>query len=171
MKPENIFINNNGYLKIVDLGLSRENIKKYKDDKSFCGTPEYRTPEIIEGKGYGQAADWWSLGAIIYEMLTGIPPFYNKNREKLFYNIKIDQLKSHKYLSKEAIDLLERLFIKDPDKRLGCGPNGSQDIKSHPFFAKISWEDILDKKIMPPFMPELRRYFDPKYFDLELDFL
>ena len=170
MKPENILIYGNGYLKIVDFGLSRENNKKYKNLVPFSGTPEYRAPEIIEGKGYGQAADWWSLGAIIYEMLTGIPPFYNKNREKLFYNIKIDQLKSHKYLSKEVIDLLEKLFIKDPDKRLGSGPNGVQDIKSHPFFAAINWKDILDKKIMPPFSSDIGIFHDPEYFYIDPNF-
>ena len=103
-------------------------------------------------------------------MLTGIPPFYNKNREKLFYNIKIDQLKSHKYLSKEVIDLLEKLFIKDPDKRLGSGPNGIQDIKSHPFFATINWKYILDKKIKPPFLSEIGIFSDPEYFNLKLHF-
>jgi len=170
LKPENILINRTGYLKILDIGISRENIEKYKYFKSFSDTQEYRAPEIIEGKAYGQTADWWSLGAIIYEMLTGIPPFYNKNREKLFYNIKIDQLKSHKYLSKEVIDLLEKLFIKDPDKRLGSGPNGIQDIKSHPFFATINWKDILDKKIKPPFLSEIGIFSDPEYFNLKLHF-
>lgn len=167
MKPENVLINKDGYIKITDFGLSKENISDNKSAKSFCGTPEYLAPEIIEGKGHGQAVDWWSLGSILYEMLTGMPPFYNKDREKLFHTIKTGQVKFHKYLSKEAVDLLEKFFIKDPEKRLGSGPNGLEDIKAHPFFASINWESILAKKIKPPFTPKLRSDTDTRYIDPE----
>ena len=100
-------------------------------------------------------------------MLTGMPPFYSKDREKLFNIIKTEQVKFHKYLSKEAVDLLTKLFIKDPEKRLGSGPNGLNDIKSHPFFASINWESILEKKIKPPFTPKLRSETDTRYIDPE----
>ena len=98
-------------------------------------------------------------------MLTGFPPFYNKDREKLFNTIKTGQVKFPKYLSKEAVDLLEKFFIKDPENRLGSGPNGLQDIKSHPFFATINWESIINKNIKPPFIPKLRNESDIRYFD------
>ena len=147
MKPENVLINRDGYIKITDFGLSKENIADNTGAKSFCGTPEYLAPEIIESKGHGQAVDWWSLGCILYEMLTGMPPFYNNDREKLFNSIKELQIKFPKYLSKEAVDLLQKFFIKDPEKRLGSGPNGLNDIKSHPFFSTINWDSILNKKI------------------------
>jgi protein-serine/threonine kinase len=156
-----------GYVKITDFGLSKENISDNKSATSFCGTPEYLAPEIIESKGHGQAVDWWSLGAILYEMLTGMPPFYAKDRDKLFKNIKTAPVKFPKYLSKEAISLLEGLFIKDPEKRLGSGEGGVQNIKSHAFFASIDWEAILDKKIKPPFTPKIRSEFDTRYIDPE----
>ena len=79
-------------------------------------------------------------------MLTGMPPYYAKDREKLFHSIKTEQVKFHKYLSKEAVELLSKLFIKDPEKRLGSGPNGVDNIKSQPFFASINWDSILEKK-------------------------
>ena len=82
-----------------------------------------------------------------------MPPYYAKDREKLFNSIKSEQVKFPKYLSKEAVDLLCKLFIKDPEKRLGSGPNGVNDIKSHIFFSSINWESILEKKIKPPFIP------------------
>ena len=100
-------------------------------------------------------------------MLTGMPPFYNKDREKLFNTIKSGQVKFHKYLSKEAVDLLQKFFIKDPEQRLGSGPNGLENIKSHPFFATIDWDSILAKKIKPPFTPKLRSPTDTKYIDNE----
>ena len=96
-----------------------------------------------------------------------MPPYYSKDREKLFNSIKTEQVKFYKYLSKEAMDLLTKLFIKDPEKRLGSGPNGLKDIQSHPFFASIDWESILEKKIKPPFTPKLRSETDTRYIDPE----
>ena len=84
LKPENVRIDKDGYAKLTDFGLSKENVKDNHDTHSFCGTPEYLAPEILSRKGHGKAVDWWSLGAIVYEMLTGLPPFYTKDREKLF---------------------------------------------------------------------------------------
>ena len=98
-------------------------------------------------------------------MLTGMPPFYAKDRDKLFKTIKTGSVKFPKYLSKEAVSLLEQLFIKDPDKRLGSGENGVNDIKNHPFFASIDWDAILEKKIKPPFTPKIRSEYDTRYID------
>ena len=100
-------------------------------------------------------------------MLTGMPPYYSKDREKLFNKIKTEQVKFHSYMSKNAVDILTKFFIKDPEKRLGSGPNGVKDIKSHPFFASINWDSILEKKIKPPFTPKLRSDTDTKYIDPE----
>ena len=71
MKPENVLIDSEGYAKLTDFGLSKEGIKDNKGATTFCGTPEYLAPEIVDGKGHGKAVDWWSVGCIIYEMLTG----------------------------------------------------------------------------------------------------
>lgn len=101
-----MLIDRDGYIKVTDFGLSKQHITDNHSALSFCGTPEYLAPEIIEKLGHGQAVDWWSLGAIVYEMLTGLPPFYSKDREKLFKNIKTGNLKIPNYLSKESTQLL-----------------------------------------------------------------
>jgi serine/threonine protein kinase len=100
-------------------------------------------------------------------MLTGMPPFYAKDREKLFKSIKAGSVKFPKYLSKEAVSLLEGLFIKDPDSRLGSGDNGVEMIKNHPFFSSIDWNAIYDKKIKPPFTPKIKNEYDTRYIDPE----
>ncbi len=100
-------------------------------------------------------------------MLTGMPPFYAKDREKLFKSIKTGSVKYPKYLSKEAVNLLEGLFIKDPDHRLGSGDDGVKMIKNHPFFSSIDWDAILEKKIKPPFTPKIKSEFDTRYIDPE----
>ena len=94
-----------------------------------------------------------------------MPPYYSKDREKLFHTIKTEQVKFPNFLSKEAVDILTKLFIKDPEKRLGSGPNGLEDIKSQPFFSSINWDSILEKKIKPPFTPKLRSETDTRYID------
>ena len=94
-----------------------------------------------------------------------MPPYYSKDREKLFHTIKTEQVKFPNFLSKEAVYILTKLFIKDPEKRLGSGPNGLEDIKSQPFFSSINWDSILEKKIKPPFTPKLRSETDTRYID------
>ncbi|CAG9328872.1 unnamed protein product [Blepharisma stoltei] len=155
LKPENILIDAEGYAKITDFGLSKENIVDNTGAQSFCGTPEYLAPEILAKQGHGKAVDWWSLGALIFEMLTGLPPFYTRDREKLFNSILHEDINFPSYLSNNAKDLLQRLFVKDPSQRLGCGPNDSEPIKSHPFFESINWGALLRKEMRPPFLPNL----------------
>ena len=112
-----------GYVKLTDFGLSKMNVEGQTDAKSLCGTAEYLSPEILQRQGYGKPTDWWSFGAIIYEMLCGLPPFYSKEREKLYRNIKYAEPKlDMPFLSEHARDLCRRLLEKDPAKRLGSGP-------------------------------------------------
>ncbi|ETW47985.1 AGC/AKT protein kinase [Plasmodium falciparum MaliPS096_E11] len=165
LKPENVLLDELGHIRLTDFGLSKEGITETNLTKSLCGTPEYLAPEIIEQKGHGKAVDWWSLGIMLYEMLTGELPFNNTNRNVLFESIKYQKLNYPKNLSPKAVDLLTKLFEKNPKKRLGSGGTDAQEIKKHPFFKNINWNDVLYKKVKPPFKPKLFNQLDLQNFD------
>lgn len=167
LKPENVLIDSEGYIKLTDFGLSKENIKDGTSAHSFCGTPEYLAPEILKKVGHGKPVDWWSMGAIIFEMLTGLPPFYTKDREKLFYNIKFAELKYPPYISSTCKDLLTKLFNKDPTKRLGGSEKDSAEIMEHPWFAKTDWTALYSKALKPIFKPKRLAETDTVNFDTE----
>jgi len=162
-----VLIDCDGYIKITDFGLSKENIKDGQSAHSFCGTPEYLAPEILKRQGHGKAVDWWSLGAIIFEMLTGLPPFYTKDREKLFYNIKFAELKYPPYVSAMCKDLLTKLFNKDPAKRLGSSERDADEIMEHAWFVKMEWTGLYNKTFKPIFKPKKLTDTDTNYFDPE----
>ena len=167
LKPENILMDEDGYLKLADFGMA----KKLKDDEkamSFCGTPEYLAPEIITMEGHDKNADWWSFGILLFEMLCGLPPFYVENLDKMYELIKTSSVKFPKRisLSDDAKDIIKKLLEKDPKKRLGSS-KGIEEIKSHPFFASIDFDMIVQKKIKAPFIPELSSETDVQYFDEE----
>jgi serum/glucocorticoid-regulated kinase 2 len=138
IKPENILIGEDGYLKLIDFGMAKM-LKGNEKAMSFCGTPEYLAPEIITGEGHNKAADWWSYGVLLYEMLFGIPPFYSKNTEKMFDLITKAELKFPKKIevSEDAKDLIKKLLIKNQDLRLGS-EGGFETIKKHYQISLIS---------------------------------
>ncbi|TMW58912.1 hypothetical protein Poli38472_007057 [Pythium oligandrum] len=168
LKPENVLLDSNGHIRLTDFGLSKEGIQDdFSGANSFCGTPEYLAPEILNRSGHGRAVDWWSLGALLYEMLTGLPPFYCRDRDKLFEKIRKGDLSFPKYLSPQAKDLLSRLLERDPTKRLGTGPDDAGEIKNHPFFAEIQWDPLALGQVPPPWRPTISGAMDTSQFDRE----
>ncbi|KAI7691671.1 RAC serine/threonine-protein kinase [Sarcoptes scabiei] len=167
LKLENLLLDDEGNIKIADFGLCKEDITYGRTTKTFCGTPEYLAPEILEDTDYGRAVDWWGLGVAMYEMMVGHLPFYNWDHDVLFELIMVEEVKFPRTLSPEAKSLLSGLLIKDPANRLGGGPDDAKQIMYHPFFRGVNWQDVLDKKIEPPFKPQVTSDTDTKYFDQE----
>lgn len=133
----------------------------------FVGTPEYLAPEVLEDNDYGRAVDWWGTGVVMYEMICGRLPFYNRDHDILFTLIMVEDVKFPRNISNEAKSLLGGLLEKNPQKRLGGGPDDVKEIMSHPFFACINWNDLVHKKVVPPFKPQVTSDTDTRYFDSE----
>lgn len=169
LKLENLLLDKDGHIKIADFGLCKEEIKYGKTTRTFCGTPEYLAPEVLDDHDYGQAVDWWGLGIVMYEMMIGKLPFYNQNTDIMFGNILVEDVRFPRNvnISAEARDLLLGLLVKDPAKRLGGGPTDAKEIKGHAFFENISWDELEQKKISPPFKPQVLSETDTRNFDIE----
>lgn len=134
LKPENILLDSEGHICITDFGLSKK-LEQEGGTHTFCGTPEYLAPEVLKGHGHGIAVDWWSLGTLLYEMLTGLPPFYAQNVNVMYQKILSGELRFPNYISEEAKSLLEGLLTRDPALRLGT--KGGDEVKGHPWFADV----------------------------------
>ena len=171
LKPENILLDDRGHVKITDFGLSREGVADENGATTFCGTPEYLSPEMIlhyrhKGQGYGKGVDWWSLGTLLYEMMCGLPPFYHRNVKRMCERILLDSLtfdKTPSDMSAECKDIIIGFLKRDPKERLGNVGDGFEEIKHHPFFAKIDWEKLYDLEIDAPYVPEISK--DPTNTD------
>jgi hypothetical protein len=132
LKPENVLLDQHGNVRLTDFGLSKEGVSDHSTGAtSFCGTPEYIAPEVLLRQGHGRAVDWWSLGALLYEMITGLPPFYSRNRETMFEKIMKAELTFPPFMSDNAKHILGRLLIRDPKERLGSGERDAQVRHSH----------------------------------------
>ncbi|CAI2367461.1 unnamed protein product [Moneuplotes crassus] len=172
LKPENVLVNQDGYLKITDFGLAKENVNTTEGAQTLCGTPEYLAPEVLKNKPYGRAADWWSFGCIVYEMLEGLPPFYSQNRDQMFKNICNHEADFPEDMNPQAQDLIERLIEKDPFDRIGSSEEDAQEVMNHPWFSTIDWEKLEKKEIKPPYYPDTSEkglnYFDTDFTDEDI---
>jgi serine/threonine protein kinase len=168
LKPENLLLDMQGHVCVTDFGLVKEGLPYGQLTYTFCGSPEYLAPEILQAKGYGRAVDWWALGTFLYEMLEGLPPFYDDDISVMNCKILTQPLYFHPdHFTKEAKDLLKGLLERDPNKRLGSSREGAEEIKRHPFFRDIDWDMLYHRKVEPEFKPHLACATDTKYFDEE----
>lgn len=158
LKPENILLDYQGHIALCDFGLCKLDMKDEDRTNTFCGTPEYLAPELLMGQGYNKTVDWWTLGVLLYEMLTGLPPFYDENTNEMYRKILSEPLHfpGADVVPPAAKDLLSKLLNREPTERLGA--NGSAEIKAHPFFHAIDWRKLLQRKYEPTFKPNVVSY-------------
>ncbi|CAJ2514280.1 Uu.00g023990.m01.CDS01 [Anthostomella pinea] len=167
LKPENILLDYQGHIALCDFGLCKLDMKDEDRTNTFCGTPEYLAPELLMGQGYNKTVDWWTLGVLLYEMLTGLPPFYDENTNEMYRKILSEPLHfpGADVVPPAAKDLLSKLLNRKPEERLGAG--GSAEIKAHPFFHAIDWRKLLQRKYEPTFKPSVANALDTANFDQE----
>jgi len=151
LKPENIILDSQGHVRVTDFGLSKEGVEG-ESITSICGTPEYLAPEILRKRPHGSGVDWWSLGTLTWEMIMGLPPFYDRSRQAMYRKILDAPLTMPASgMSPEAFDFCSRLLDRDPKTRLGA--KGGQEVLDHPFFASIDFATL--RSATPPWVPKV----------------
>jgi p70 ribosomal S6 kinase len=165
LKPENILLDSRGHVKLTDFGLCKEAIEGDQKTHTFCGTIEYMAPEILMRSGHGKAVDWWSLGALTFDMLTGCPPFTADCRKRTIDKILKGRLTMPPYLSMEAKDLIKRLLKRHSETRLGAGPGDADEIKEHLFFRHLDWDKVYRREMEAPYKPNITSDEDVSLFD------
>ncbi|XP_076286113.1 serine/threonine-protein kinase N isoform X2 [Lasioglossum baleicum] len=167
LKLDNLLLDTEGYVKIADFGLCKEGMGYGDRTGTFCGTPEFLAPEVLTETSYTRAVDWWGLGVLIFEMLVGESPFPGDDEEEVFDSIVNDEVRYPRFLSLEAIAIMRRLLRKNPDRRLGSSERDAEDVKKQAFFRHIAWDDLLLRRVKPPFVPVIHSVEDVSNFDEE----
>ena len=165
LKPSNVFVaeteDGTPVVKLLDFGLAKI-LQGDEQATSFCGTPEYMAPEILNDAGHAFPVDWWALGILTYEMIVSFPPFYTGGRDptKMYELIKkkdvfFPDAKKHGIaMSDECKDFISCCLKKSPTERLGSN-GGLEEILKHPWFADLDPQKMFDKEYTPEYIPKL----------------
>ncbi|GLD45832.1 serine/threonine-protein kinase Sgk2 [Lates japonicus] len=166
LKPENILLDSQGHVVLTDFGLCKEGVEPEGTTSTFCGTPEYLAPEVLRKEPYDRTVDWWCLGAVLYEMIYSLPPFYSRDVSEMYDGILHKPLPMPPGKSDAVCSLLVGLLQKDQHRRLGAIAD-FLEIKNHTFFSPINWDDLYHKRITPPYNPNVRGPADTQHIDPE----
>jgi serum/glucocorticoid-regulated kinase 2 len=152
LKPENVLLDADGHVKLGDFGLAKAGIKHACEGAtSMCGTPEYMAPEVLAQQGHGFCVDYWGLGMLVYEMMTGLPPWYTTDRAKLFRRLRSAPLDIPSYFSQASAGCVSALLERNPRRRLGV--TGIRAAMENEFFRSISWRALYGKRVEAPIRP------------------
>lgn len=123
--------------------------------------------QILLDKKYGRAVDWWAFGVLIYQMLLQQSPFRGEDEDEIYDAILADEPLYPIHMPRDSVSILQKLLTREPELRLGSGPTDAQEIMSHAFFRNVNWDDFRDKKVPPPFQPQIKDPTDTSNFDPE----
>eukprot|EP00040_Diaphanoeca_grandis_P005494 m.33064 g.33064 ORF g.33064 m.33064 type:complete len:505 (+) comp16752_c0_seq2:361-1875(+) len=165
LKPENILLDVKGHVVLADFGLSKPQMLGSRT-YTMCGTYEYMAPEVVSRVGHSVEIDWYALGALLYDMTAGRPPFKGESKKHTMELILRGRPAYLMYLSQDFNDFLQGLLTKVVDRRLGSSSfGGVSKIKSHKWFKGVNWDDIENRTIKPPIVPTVTSPEDVCNFD------
>lgn len=168
LKLDNIMLTLDGHIKLADYGLCKEEMWYGNTTRTFCGTPELMAPEIISGEQiYDKAVDWWAFGVLLYQMILSKTPFKGDDEEEVFNAILTDDPLYPVSMSRESVDIIQKLLTRDPKMRLGSGKRDALDIMEHPYFEDVNFEDVLALKVEAPYVPNVEDPRSAKCFEEE----
>jgi protein kinase A len=165
LKPENVLVDQDGFLKIVDFGFA-----KPIPDRSYtvCGTPEYLAPELLLSQGHDRGVDYWALGILLFEMVAGYSPFadrVNADQVVICKNILRADVAFPSHVRDDDLkDLVRRLLVKDVPHRLGCLHGGAADVRAARFFTTVDWDALHARSVKTPWKPAIKSKLDTSNF-------
>lgn len=167
LKLENILLTPEGHIKIADYGLCKDEMWYGSKTSTFCGTPEFMAPEILKDQEYTRAVDWWAFGILLYQMLLCQSPFSGDDEDEVFNAILTDEPLYPIDMAGDIVQIFQGLLAKDPAHRLGGGPRDALEVMEEPFFHNIDFDDILNLRVEPPYIPKIKSAEDTSYFEQE----